>query len=51
MSFTHLSNVAKGKNFMNKSAKLLHDLIRRIFISPLVIYVDKIVLERYILCN
>jgi hypothetical protein len=35
MHFTHLSNVVRDKDFINKSAKLSHDLIRKIFISPL----------------
>jgi hypothetical protein len=35
MSFTHLLNVVRGKDFINKSAKLSHNLIRKIFISPL----------------
>jgi hypothetical protein len=33
MTFTHLSNVAGGKDFINKSVKLSHDLIYKIFIS------------------
>lgn len=31
--FTNLSNVARGKDFVNKLAKLSHDLIYKIFIS------------------
>jgi hypothetical protein len=34
MPFTHLSNVASGKDFVNKSDKLSHDLICKILISP-----------------
>jgi hypothetical protein len=34
MSFTHLSNVARGRDFVNKLAKLPHDLICKILISP-----------------
>jgi hypothetical protein len=34
MLFTHLSNVARGKDFVNKLAKLLYDLICKILISP-----------------
>jgi hypothetical protein len=35
MHLTHLSNMASGKDFINKSARLLHDLICKILISPL----------------
>jgi hypothetical protein len=34
MSFTHLSNMARGKDFVNKLVKLSHDLICKILISP-----------------
>jgi hypothetical protein len=34
MSFTHLSNVVRGRDFVNKSAKLSHDLICKILICP-----------------
>jgi hypothetical protein len=34
LHLTYLSNVAKGKDFVNKSAKLSHDLICKILISP-----------------
>jgi hypothetical protein len=34
MPFTHLSNVPRGKDFVNKSAKLSHDLIYKILMSP-----------------
>jgi hypothetical protein len=34
MYFTHLSNVARSSDFVNKSAKLSHNLIYKILISP-----------------
>jgi hypothetical protein len=33
MSLTHLSHVAKGKDFINKSVKVSHDLIHKIIFS------------------
>jgi hypothetical protein len=35
MPFTHLLNVARGKDFINKSVKLSHYLICKILIFPL----------------
>jgi hypothetical protein len=35
MSLTHLSNVAKGRNFMNESTRLSHDLICKMLILSL----------------
>jgi hypothetical protein len=35
ISATHLENVEYGRDLVNKSVKLLHDLICRILISPL----------------
>jgi hypothetical protein len=52
MPFIHLSNVARGKDFVNKLAKLSHDLIYKILIFHLlVIHVDKTISERYNLYN
>jgi hypothetical protein len=52
MYFTYLLNMTRGKDFINKSVKLSHDLICKILISHLfIIYVDKIILGRYVLCN
>jgi hypothetical protein len=55
MSFTHLSNVARDKDFINKSVRLSHDLICKILISPppplLAVHVSKIILDEYVLCN
>jgi hypothetical protein len=47
MSITHLSNVASGKDFVNKLATLLHDLICKILISP----PGKTILKKYISYN
>jgi hypothetical protein len=44
MPLTHLSNVARGKDFVNKLAKLSHDLICKILMG-------KIILEKYVLYN
>jgi hypothetical protein len=35
MLLTHLSNVTNGNDFINKAARLLHDLICKILISLL----------------
>jgi hypothetical protein len=40
----YLSNMSKGENFVNKSVKLLHDLICKMLISPLLeVGVDRII--------
>jgi hypothetical protein len=43
MHLTHLSNVARGKDFVNKSAKLSPHLLR--------VHVGKTISEKYIFCN
>jgi hypothetical protein len=34
MHLTHLSNIANGNDFVNKSARLSQDLVYKILISP-----------------
>jgi hypothetical protein len=52
MPFTQLSNVARGKDFVNKSAKLWHYLICKILISHLLgVHVGKTISKKYVLCN
>jgi hypothetical protein len=49
MSLTHLSNIAKGSDFMNKSTRF--NLQDANFPHALEAHVGKIILEKYVLYN